>query len=60
MFYVYGLFVQQASFWTTNSARVLEGIWNKTPVAVKILKSNEGVTPSFEVRLDACIRRINF
>ena len=40
------------SHFTTNSARVVEGIWNRTRVAVKVLKTYEGVTPSIEVRSD--------
>jgi hypothetical protein len=42
--------------YTTQSARVVEGTWNRTRVAVKILKTDEGVTPNIDVRLDALIR----
>jgi hypothetical protein len=37
----------------TNSARVFEAKWNKMPVAVKVLKAAEGVTPNIDVRTDA-------
>lgn len=39
-----------------NSARVFEGTWNGTQVAVKILKMDDGVAPNSEVRLDVGIQ----
>jgi hypothetical protein len=32
-----------------NSGRVLKGTWNKTPVALKVLKTENGVTPNSKV-----------
>ena len=43
-----------------SSARVFEGTWKRTRVAVKVLKTDDGVTPSYEVRLDPYIQWNHF
>ena len=47
------LYAWSSHFCMTYSARVFEGIWNKTWVAVKVLRTDSGVTPSSDMRLDA-------
>lgn len=34
----------------TDSGEVYKGVWNKTPVAIKVLKTDSGITPSSAVR----------
>jgi hypothetical protein len=46
------LFIQISRFGCsriTNSGRVLKGTWNKTPVALKVLKTEHGITPNSKV-----------
>lgn len=45
-------------FFMTSSARVFEGTWNKTRLAVKVLRTSSGIAPSKEVRIGARIQRI--
>jgi hypothetical protein len=49
---LYALSIITASLLTNifTSGQVFEGQWNKTRVALKVLRSEDGITPSSEVR----------
>lgn len=38
-----------------SSARVFQGTWNKLRVALKVLKTQDGITPSTHVRVHSSI-----